>query len=71
MKRPATGYRVDLKSMWGFWMEYTSLRKPVTLEMAEALFEHLQRNKTAVRIVDMATGKTIKEGECGSTSEKK
>jgi len=59
--QPASGYRVDLKLVTGEWIEYTSLRVPVTLEMAEALGRGLQRQHAAGRIVAVPSGDVVKE----------
>lgn len=54
-------FRVDLKSeLSKSWMEYTG-RQGAEREFAESLFEHLRRNKATARVVDLATGKVIKE----------
>lgn len=56
------GYIVFLKlAATGRYAEYTSLKKPVALEMAESLAEHLRRNKTQVMIVEAKTGEIVKE----------
>ena len=55
------GYIVYLKLAIGRWAEYTSLKRPVELEMAESLAEHLRRNKTAAMVVNAATGEIVKE----------
>ncbi len=51
---PKTGYRVDY---WlagpGCWAEYTSRRELVDLEFAQSLLEHLPRNRTRARIVEI------------------
>jgi hypothetical protein len=58
----ATGYRVDLKlTTTGTFIEYTSLKVPVTLEMAEALGRGLQRQHAAGRIVAVPSGEVVKE----------
>jgi hypothetical protein len=56
---PAAHYRVDLWLAIGRWAEYTSLKRGVTLEMARALAEHLRRNQTNARIIDMETNKEV------------
>lgn len=65
-EKPCVGYRVDIKSnITGSYMEYTSLKIPVTLEMARSLAAHLKRgdgkNNTAGRIVEVPSGKVIEE----------
>lgn len=56
------GYIVYLKlAATGKYAEYTSLKRPIGLEMAESLAEHLRRNKTAAMIVAAKTREIVKE----------
>jgi len=56
------GYIVFLRlTITGKYAEYTSLKRPVELPMAESLAEHLRRNKTDAMIVAAATGEIVKE----------
>lgn len=56
------GYIVYLKiAATGRYAEYTSLKRPVELAMAESLAEHLRRNKTGAMIVEARTGEIVKE----------
>jgi hypothetical protein len=53
---PKGRYRVDLyQHQFDFWMEYTHLKRPVTLEMAEALAWGIVRQGCAARIVEVAS----------------
>jgi hypothetical protein len=45
----------------GSYIEYTSLKVPVTREMAEALAGHLRRNKTGGRIIRIPSGEVVDE----------
>ena len=57
-----TGYRVDLFLLPArHYVEYTSLKRPVTREMAESLGNYLRRQSASGRIIDVATGEIIKE----------
>ena len=61
-KTPLVGFRVDLIiAATGTYALYTSAKRPVSREMAESYSRHLERNQTGGRIVDFATGETIKE----------
>jgi len=58
------GFRVDLKlTTTGTYIEYTSLKVPVTLEMAEALGRGLKRQGAAGRIVEVPDEKIIESWE--------
>lgn len=60
-KAKLTGFRVDLiLAATGEYAEYTSLKQPVSRDMADSLSRHLERNQTGGRIVDFATGETVK-----------
>ena len=45
----------------GSYAEYTSLKRPVTREMAESLAEHLKRNRTGSMIVEVPSGEIVQE----------
>jgi hypothetical protein len=60
-KHSAPGYRVDLKLVTGEWIEYTSLRVPVDLPMAEALGRGLKRQNAGGRVVEVPGEKIIEE----------
>jgi len=56
-----TGFRVDLIiAATGTYALYTSAKRPVSRDMAESYSKHLERNQTGGRIVDFATGETVK-----------
>jgi hypothetical protein len=64
MARGAVGFRVDLKladSSGGGFIEYTAIKIPVTLEMAEALGRGLKRQGAAGRIVEVPGEKIVEE----------
>jgi len=55
------GFRLDIMSnLTRTWMPYSSPRNPLTHEMAEALFDHLVRSDTTVRLVEVSTGRALK-----------
>jgi hypothetical protein len=57
-----SGYRIDLKlATTGSYIEYTSLKVPVTREMAEALGRGLKRQGAPGRIVRVPCGDVIEE----------
>ena len=63
-----SGYRVDLRLVTGEWIEYTSLKVPLTREMAEALGRGLKRQGTGGRIVEVPANVVVEEWEaeaCG------
>ena len=47
----------------GTYALYTSAKRPVSRDMAESYSRHLERNQTGGRIVDFATGETVKTWE--------
>jgi len=57
------GFRVDLRLCTGEWIEYTSLKVPVTLEMAEALGRGLKRQNAAGRIVELPGARIVESWE--------
>ena len=65
-----SGFRVDLKSaLTGKFMEYTSLKVPVTFQMACSLATHLKRSRTGGRIVEIPSGRVVEEWENGIQNE--
>jgi hypothetical protein len=58
------GFRVDLKlTTTGTYIEYTSLKIPITLEMAEALGRGLKRQGAAGRIVRIPSQEVVETWE--------
>jgi hypothetical protein len=58
------GFRVDLKlTTTGTYIEYTSLKVPVTLEMTEALGRGLKRQGAAGRIVELPGARIVESWE--------
>jgi hypothetical protein len=70
-KTTKSGCRVDMISVDGVWMEYTSLKEPVTLEMGMSLAEHLRRSHTGGRVVETPSGKLLAEWDADSTEIRK
>lgn len=63
-RRPTTGYRVEhVSADTGLFIAYTSPKQPVSLEMAESYAAHLERNQCGGRIINNATGETVKQWE--------
>ena len=60
-KPQAPAYRVDiqLKDAGGIFQPYSADR--IDLDMALSLFQHLQRNATGARVVEVPSGKIIQE----------
>lgn len=68
------GYRVDIKiNETGAYVEYTSLKNPVTLEMAYSLARYLHRQDSPGRIVEVTgangSGRVIDHWEKGQPWE--
>ena len=57
------GFRVDLQLVTGEWIEYSSLKKPVTREMAEALGRGLKRQGAGGRIVEVPSQVVVETWE--------
>jgi hypothetical protein len=57
------GYRLDLRLVTGEWIEYTSLKVPVSREMADALGRGLKRQGAGGRIVETPSGVVVEEWE--------
>jgi len=62
VKKPE-GYRVDLRLNLGSWVEYTSKKRPVTLEMAQSLAEHLRRGGSGGRIMKVPEETVVESWE--------
>jgi len=55
-------YRVEiLLSLTGTYASYTSLKIPVSFDMAKSLSQYLKRQKSAGRIVEVSSGKVVEQ----------
>ena len=62
MKKPVTGYRVEMViATTGRYAAYTSPKRPVSFEMAQSYAAHLERSRCGGRIIDNTTGAIVRQ----------